>query len=144
MLKKATAKRYVYRNKGKTSSPRGTNIANKLTNLQTLKHNRKSYGKDKHKKHYMRKLHSIEQEQSSMSTEMNESGEESSSSDGSHKSHNSQSYSLLYEIGSIYYIDDIDGENNNTEQIFTDLVDDNGIKFTVRVDTGAQVNVLLR
>ena len=75
---------------------------------------------------------------------MSESSEESSSSDGSHRFHNSQSHSLPYEIGSIYYINDIDGTNNNTEQIFADLVDDKGIKFTVKVDHGAQVNVLPR
>ena len=108
------------------------------------KHNRKSYGKDKFKESYKRKLHSIEQWQSSNSPEMSESSEESSSSNRPHRPHHSQSHLLPYEIGSIYYTDDRDSENKNTEQIFTDLVDDKGIKFTVSVDTGTQVNVLPR
>ena len=76
--------------------------------------------------------------------QMSESSDESSSSDGSHRSHNLQSGSLSYETGSIYCIDNTVGANINTDQIFADLVDDKGVKFTVKVDTDAQLNVLPR
>ena len=67
------------------------------------------------------------------------SGTESASSEALYTSHNPTSRSLPYEIGSICYIDDLD---KHSEQIFVDLTDSNVVQFTVKVDTGTQVNVL--
>ena len=50
--------------------------------------------------------------------------------------------SLPNEIGSIYYIDDIDDSDKHNEQIFADVTDSNDVQFRVKVDTGAELNVL--
>ena len=70
------------------------------------------------------------------------SGTESSPSEALYTSCKPTSRSLPYEIGSIYYINDIDDSKRHNEQIFADLTDSNGVQFRVKVATGAQVKIL--